>query len=157
MSPLRIVIVTAFLLFSAGCGNTHQPDAERSKPMPALTSSSPSPSPKPTAADEYDTAQRLVGGLNEAGIACLNWERTENPIGAEERGSCYVGTEEVVVSIYGSHKDAAADPDAKAEILRGVSDVDMVVGGNWTLSCDSEALCTEIASRFGGEQTHIPA
>jgi hypothetical protein len=153
MRPLPAVLAAVVLL--AGCGgNTDQP-ATRS--TPAATTPSPSPSPTPAGKDEYDGAQRLAGGLNEAGIACLNWERTENPIGAEERGSCYVGEEEIVASIYATAGEAAAAPEEHAALLAGISDTVMVVGGNWTLSCDSTSLCGQIEKKFGGRLVVIPA
>jgi hypothetical protein len=159
MTCRRAVFAAAALLLLASCGGKSNRYAEpHTQPTPAVTTASPATAaPTPNAAEEYDGAQRLVGGLNQAGIACVNWERTEDPIGALERGSCYVGTEEVVTSIYASHEDAAAEPDVHADLLSGVDDVDMVVGGNWTLSCDTSQLCDEIEQKFGGEHVHIPA
>jgi hypothetical protein len=149
-----LATITAVVLL-AGCGSSA--DRAASKPAPTVTTTRPSPAPSPAAAEEYDGAQRLVGGLNEAGIACINWERTENPIGADERGSCYVGEEEIVASIYASHDEAAAQPEEKAALLVGVVDTVFVVGGNWTLSCDSTSLCRQIEQEFGGELVVIPA
>lgn len=143
------------LLTITGCADTASPAND--SPAPAAAEPSPTQSPTPAAKKEYDGAQRLVGGLNEAGIACLNWERTENPIGADERGSCYVGEEELVVSIYASHDEAAAHPKEKAALLAGISDVYTIVGGNWTVSCDTRDLCALIEGQFGGELMEIPA
>lgn len=140
-------IVALSLLALTACSGGETP----SSPAPVVTSTAP------RAAQEYDGAQRLVGASNAAGVACLNWERTENPIGAVERGSCYVGTEEIVASIYGDRTEAEAEPTNKAQLLAGIGDVDMIVGGNWTLSCDTEELCARIARDFGGEHVHIPA
>jgi hypothetical protein len=33
----------------------------------------------------------------------------------------------------------------------------MVIGPNWTLSCDTEALCSRISKEFTGELVVIPA
>jgi hypothetical protein len=152
MRRLAALIALPALALLAGCGEQSEPAG---RPQPAATASTTSAAPK--AADEYDGAQRLVGGLNEAGIACLNWERTENPIGALERGSCYIGTEEIIASIYSSDEAAADEPEQKAALLGGASDVIMVVGGNWTLSCDVRELCEQIAQKFGGTMTYLPA
>jgi hypothetical protein len=149
MRLIPVAAALALILSAAGCG-TNKPAA----PTPTATTKA---SAAPKAADEYDGAQRLVGALNTAGIPCLNWERTENPTGAIERGSCYVGTEEVVTSIYATHADAEADVDSKAQMLAGVGDVDEVVGGNWSLSCDSSTLCTDIERKFGGRHVHVAA
>jgi hypothetical protein len=150
MRAARIIAALSILALTA-CSNGGTPTAAPATPSPVTKSSAPA------AAEEYDGAQRLVGALNGAGIECLNWERTEDPIGAVERGSCYVGTEEVVASIYADHAEAEAQPDSKAQMLAGISDVDMVVGGNWTLSCDRQDLCAQIARDFGGKHIHIPA
>jgi hypothetical protein len=151
----RRLAAVAFTLVLAGCA---QPNKATGFTEPAATpQAATTTTPPPRAEDEYDGAQRLVGALNEAGVACLNWERTENPIGADERGSCYVGTQEIVASIYANHEDAAAEPESKGVLLAGVSDVDVVVGGNWTLSCDEADLCQQIADDFGGELVHIDA
>lgn len=152
-SPAALAAIA--LLTIAGCADTTSPASSTAEP--AAIEPSPAPSPTPVAKEKYDGAQRLVGGLNEAGIACINWERTENPIGADERGSCYVGEEELVVSIYASHEEAVADPQQKAAVLTGISDVYAIVGGNWTVSCDTRNLCATIEGTFGGELVEIPA
>ena len=147
----RRLAVAALLLVVAGCGQPNKAAGFHDTPSPsAAATSSP-----PRALDEYDAVQRLVGALNEAGIACVNWERTDNPLYAKELGSCYVGTEEVVTAIYSTHEGAAAEPEIKAGMFAGLGDVDVVVGGNWTLSCDSNALCSQIEDKFGGELVHI--
>jgi PBP1b-binding outer membrane lipoprotein LpoB len=146
----RIAAAALFVSLLAGCS---------SSPAPATAEATAQPSPTPAfrAADTYDGAQRLVGGLNESGIACINYDGIDNPIGALERGSCYVGTEEVVASVYASHDDVESDVVKKVQLLAGSSDVNMVTGGNWALSCDSQTLCTDISQRFGGELHHVPA
>lgn len=148
---MRHAITAAVLLLAlTACSSPSASPAPSATPTMAA-----SPSARARAAQTYDGAQRLVGGLNEAGVACLNWERTEDPIGATERGSCYVGTEEVVTSIYASHAEVVADADSKQEMLANIGGTHMVLGGNWALSCDSEALCADIVTRFGG--TAFPA
>jgi hypothetical protein len=149
---MRLFSVTAALavvLLAAAC-SSDKPAA----PAAAVTTKA---SAAPKAADTYDGAQRLVGALNAAGVPCLNWERTEDPTGALERGSCYVGTEEIVASIYASHEDVEADQMSKVQLLAGVSDFNEVAGGNWTLSCDSAAMCSTITHQFGGRLIHVPA
>jgi hypothetical protein len=156
MRRTGLAVATLIALGAAGCADSTTPAAS---PATSTTAASPSPSvpPTPPAQDEYDTAQRLVGALNKAGTTCINWERVETPIGALERGSCYAGTEEIVASIYGSQEEAAAEPANKGEILAGVSDVVMVVGGNWTLSCETEETCERIEASFGGRLIVVPA
>jgi hypothetical protein len=150
MRRLAALIALPTLALS-GCGGQGEPAGGSKRPVAIIPSSA-----APKAVDQYDGAQRLVGALNESGIACLNWERTENPTGAEELGSCYVGTEEIVAAIYSDHEQAAAEPQSKADLLAGIVEVDVVVGGNWTLSCDSADLCREISQKFGGVFTRIP-
>lgn len=161
----RAALAVLLLATLAGCGSntpaasspTEQASAQTTPATTTSPTPSPSPSPIPVAKDEYDGAQRLLGGLTKVGIDCINWERTPDPIGADERGSCYVGEEELVVSIYATREDAAAEPESKAVILEGVADVHMVVGGNWTLSCDTQAMCQTIEESFGGKLVVIPA
>jgi hypothetical protein len=149
MRLFSVTAAVAVVLLATACSSD-----KPAVPAAAVTTKA---SAAPKAADTYDGAQRLVGALNAAGVACLNWERTEDPTGALERGSCYVGTEEIVTSIYASHADAEADVDTKSQLLAGVDDVDVVVGGNWSLSCDTAVLCTEIGQKFGGHHYHVPA
>lgn len=151
-----VTIAAALVLLVSGCGSIDAPPAPAPASAPAPSSPPPS-TPAPQASATYDSVQRLVGALNAAGIACLNWERTENPTGAVERGSCYFGTEEVVASTYETEEEAAAAPQEKASLLAGISDVNMVVGGNWTLSCDSQQLCGIIEKVFGGKHVIITA
>lgn len=106
---------------------------------------------------KYATAVQLVGALNRAGTACGGWEAVSDPIGAQERGSCHVGSEEVTTAIFTTSAAAEAEPQEKAELLAGISDVHMVVGPNWTLGCDSAGLCKTIADKFGGKMVTIPS
>lgn len=141
------------LLLLAGCGDSNRYTDPQTQAAPAVTTAAPKPSPS----DEYLSAQHLVAALNTAGVPCLNWQQTDNPLNALDLGSCYVGEEEVVAATYSTHEDAAGEPDYKAGLLAGVADVNIVVGGKWTFSCDTAALCQRIAAEFGGEFVTIPA
>lgn len=145
-----LIVSTAMLLTMTACADNSGTDAQPASATPTTTTS-------PTARDEYSSAQQLVAGLNTAGIACINWERTDSPIGALERGTCYAGEDGIVASIYSSHADAVGAPSKLAALASGVVDISMVVGGNWTLSCDTEQLCQQVEADFGGDLVVIPA
>lgn len=153
MTRRRAAIAALSLLLLAGCGNSNRYTDPQTPAAPAVTTAAPKPSPS----DEYLSAQHLVAALNTAGVACLNWQQTDKPLNALDLGSCYVGEDEVVAATYSTHEDAAGEPDYKAALLAGVSDVNVVVGGKWTFSCDTAVLCQQIAAEFGGEMVHIPA
>ena len=153
MTGLAILAAAAATI--GGCGSDKPSVAPAVSTAPSLSpSASPSTGPSP---QEYDGAQRLAGALIAAGVQCVNWDAVDEPIGALERGSCYVGTEEVVVSIHESHEDASLAPSEKAEILRDVAAVIMIVGANWTLSCDTLPMCKNIAAKVGGQVVFIPS
>jgi hypothetical protein len=120
------------------------------KPVAAARSEQQSAKPKPGNV-EFATAVQLVGALNKTGPECAGWTAVPEPIGAQERGSCHIGGEEVTTAIYTTSAAAGAEPQKKAELLAGVADVHMVVGPNWTLGCDSAELCEKITAGFGGK------
>ena len=72
---------------------------------------------------EYATAVLLVAALNKAGTNCDGWEAVPDPIGAQERGSCQVGTEEVTTAIFTTDAATQDEPRKKAELLAGITDV----------------------------------
>lgn len=145
-----VLAVVSFLM--AACGDSNRYAEPQTQGAPAVTTAAPKPSPS----DEYLSAQHLVAALNTAGVPCLNWEQTDNPINALDLGSCYVGEDEIVAATYNTHAEVAGEPDYKAALLEGVSDVNVVVGGKWTFSCDTTALCQQIVDKFGGELVTIP-
>lgn len=95
--------------------------------------------------------------MERHGIACTGYDPTDGVIGAVGRGSCYIDGEEVLVSVYATKADAEAEPQRKHALLAGVSDVVVVVGENWTASCDVVAHCERIASGVGGRLVQVPA
>lgn len=105
----------------------------------------------------YQSAASVAAELKALGIDCGGWRQVSNPIGATERGSCFVGANEVVISIFQTPEQAAAEPAKKAMFLAGVSDVVMVVGQNWTASCDDAALCGRISEKTKARLEVIPA
>jgi hypothetical protein len=44
----------------------------------------------------------------------------------------------------------------QSDLIDGALEVVMVVGGNWTLSCDSTSLWRTIEMKFGGKLVVIP-
>lgn len=62
----------------------------------------------------------------------------------------------MVASIYDSRGEAAAQPRLHSELVDGALEVVIIVGGNWTLSCDSTSLCRTIEVKFGGKLVVTP-
>ncbi len=122
----------------AGCGGWVKPD--------------PAPSPA-----KFDTPQAVVAAMEQKGIACTGYDTTEGAIGAVGRGSCYIDGEEVLVSVYATKADAENEPQRKHQLLAGVSEVIVVVGENWTASCDLVSHCERIAAGVGGRLVRVPA
>lgn len=118
-------------------------------------SDEPTPDPTPTAA-RYAQPQDLVAALETAGINCARYDPTDGAVGAVGRGSCYIGDAEVVVSVYATTADAAEEPERKRQFVGGLIDIIMVVGPNWTTSCDQLADCEMIAEATGGKLNHLP-
>lgn len=157
--PVLIGVVVVLVLAVAGLAVVLLQRSSERKPAAssvAAPTTAAAATPTKAAAEEYGSAQRLAGDLNTAGIACLKFEQIPDATGALDRGSCYVLAEEVGVGIYASHEEAAGTPAYLAALMEGVSDVDVVVGGNWSLNCDSADLCKRIEHDFGGTYVHIP-
>jgi len=104
----------------------------------------------------YDTPQALIAELERRGVACTGYDETEGAIGAVFRGSCYIGGQEAVVSIYATSADAQAHPRILAGLSEGIDDVDMVVGLNWTVNCDTPAMAAQLSGVLGGQVVHDP-
>lgn len=94
--------------------------------------------------------------MERGAAVCTDYTKTANATGALERGSCYMFLDEVVISVYAAGADARNAPEAQASLLRGISDVVMVVGQNWTASCDALASCQMIVKAVGGRLVQIP-
>lgn len=140
------VVLAAVALGLAGCDSSSS-----SEPEPAAATT------KPPAPARYDTPQALIAALEQKGVQCGGYDPTEGVIGAVGRGSCYMDGQEVVVSVYATKADAEGEPQRKHELLAGVSEVTMVVGENWTASCDQVADCRRIEAATGGRLVQIPA
>ncbi|MDW3849644.1 hypothetical protein NMK34_23810 [Micromonospora sp. BRA006-A] len=137
-----------------GCSGSDEPPA--ATPTTGSPAASASSRP-PVDGGTFDSPLLLVEALNKGGVACKNYEAIAQPQGAVARGRCYVGADEYTIGIYASAADARAQPDFQAELLEGVSDVDMVLGRNWTVGCPGPTTCREVAEALGGEVFHEPA
>ena len=105
--------------------------------------------------DRYDTPQAVVAALEEQGVSCAGYDETQGAVGAVARGSCRMGGE-VIVSVYATEADAEGEPQRKSQLLGGLA-VTMVVGENWTASCDVLADCEKIADTTGANLVRLPA
>lgn len=106
--------------------------------------------------DDYDSPQDVVAALEAEDVTCAGYTQTEGAVGAVARGTCRMDGQ-VIVSIYATGGDAKKEPERKRDLLGGKVDVTMVVGGNWTASCDVRADCDRIADATGGALVHLPA
>jgi len=130
---------------------------------PAATSSaSASAAPATTAAHPvdggtYDSPLMLVDAMRKGRVYCTDYEAIAQPKYAISRGICHVADEEYTIGIYASSSDARAQPALEAELSKGLSGVDMVLGRNWTVGCPDGAAARTVASALGGEVFHVPA
>ncbi|WP_435125607.1 hypothetical protein [Micromonospora tulbaghiae] len=155
---IRLAAAVALVAGAAGCGS--EPAAAPSPTAaasPATASPSPSTSPPPIDGGTYASPLLLVEALDKGGIDCTGYEAVANPTGALARGSCYVAGEEYTIGIYESPSQAREQPNAMAELLEGVSDVDLVLGRNWTVGCPDQPSCRKVAEVLGGEVFHEAA
>jgi hypothetical protein len=172
MVRTRRLSAAALLLVAvlAGCGSEPEPAAAPSSSAPsapATTSAAPSPSPStspspavpkpPVDGGSYESPLLLVEALVKGGIDCTGYEAVASPTGAIARGSCYVGAEEYTVGIYKNAAQARQQPRALAKMLEGASDMDLVLGRNWTVGCPDLPSCRAVAGVLGGEVFHDPA
>ncbi|MBM0255512.1 hypothetical protein [Micromonospora sp. 4G55] len=160
-----LLLATATL---AGCSDDAEPaaapttsntSAAPSSAAHVPTTASPTPSaPRPPAdGGSYDSPLVLVEALGKGGITCTGYSAIAQPRGALARGNCYVGGEEYTVGIYKSPAQARQQPNTMAELLEGVSDVNLVLGRNWTVGCPDQPSCQQVAAVLGGEVFHEPA
>lgn len=118
------------------------------------------PTTAPTAPADggsYGSAADLIAALGRAGVPCTGYEPVEAPTGgAIERGSCDIGADGVVVSIYESDAAALAAPQTLGQLNAGLIDTDITLGQNWTVNCDGQAMARRIAGAIGGRVVHVP-
>ncbi len=112
---------------------------------------------RPAAAVKLDSPQAIAQRLADLGAPCGPLEARTDPLGATARASCFVGDNEVVISTYATHADAQAQWDRQSATFAGVSDVDMVIGDVWTVSCDDPAYAKRAAELLGGIYRHADA
>lgn len=162
--------VTALTLAVAltGCGGDSDPEpaaaATSASPAPTSASPSASPTPSPTPAapkppvdgGKYSSPMRLIEALSLGRIDCVDYSAVASPSGAVARGSCYVLGEEYTIGIYKSEAQAREQPKSMAVLLEGVTDVNLVLGQNWTVGCPDEAARRSVARVLGGEVFHKP-
>jgi hypothetical protein len=131
-----LTVLTAAVFALAGCGG----DADPSQPAaPTNTAPVTTPAPPP-AGGRYATAADLIKALDAAGISCTGYQDVAGATGALTRGQCGYQRREVVVSIYATSEDARAHPQVMATLFKGFSDVNVVVGTNWTVSYETKAV-----------------
>ncbi|MEH0937743.1 hypothetical protein [Micromonospora psammae] len=155
MIRTRRLLAAALLLALPGCASEPQP----TKPqyVTTLDSAAPATSGPPVDGGTYDSPLVLVDALRKGGIDCTGYSAIAQPRGAVARGNCHVNGDEYTVGIYASAADARAQPNAMAELLKGVAPVDLVLGRNWTVGCPDPQACQAVASVLGGEVFHEDA
>lgn len=151
-SRILAAVGIALVLTLTACGGDPEPEANA-----AATAPSPSKSAPPVDGGTYDSPVVLVDALSKAGINCANYEAIAEPTGAVARGSCYVGEEEWTIGIYASAADAREQPRMLAATLEGISDVNMVLGRNWTVGTHGKDWSDRVVRAVGGEVFHEPA
>lgn len=154
---VAVVATVAFLLLAAvlvglvQAGRDH-PTAEPSPPLPTpecvyghVGADGCAESPLPTA---FADARALVDALNANGLPCGPAVDVAAPTLATSLVDCGPS---VVVSVYASEQDAAAQFDA---LVRALGDsgaaVHIAVGANWTVSSGDASYARRAAELFSG-------
>lgn len=150
----HLAAVVALVAALAGCGSADKPNAASSAPAPLSPSPSPSTSRPPVDGGTYDSPPLLIEAMAKGSIDCTNYRAIANPTGALARGSCYVAGEEYTIGIYRSAAQARQQPNNLADLLKGTSEVNIVLGQNWTVGCPDQQSCLIVATVLGGEVFH---
>ncbi len=103
-----------------------------------------------------DSPQAIAARLAELGMPCANLSPISNPIGAVARSSCYVGTDEVTISVYESKADVEAQWNMHKALILGESKAALVVGDIWTLNPDDHEWGRRAAEKLGAEFRTTP-
>lgn len=101
-----------------------------------------------------DSPQSIAHRLDQLGIGCGSLTPISDPSGATARASCHVGGDEVVISTYLSRADVDAQWQLQSALVAGITDMDMVLGDTWTLSCDDPAYAQKAADLLDAEYRH---
>lgn len=107
--------------------------------------------PKAAPPPRLDSPQVIVDRLAELGMPCANLDPISNPVGAVARSSCYVGTDQVTISVYASHEDVEAQWEMHKALLLGEMDAALVIGDIWTLNPDDREWGKRAAELLGAE------
>lgn len=126
---------------------------------PAASDVSPSPSASIAPTRKHlnvvlDSASAIASYLEIEGAPCAKLAPQAEVIGAKERARCYVGSNEVVISVYGTQSDADANWEMLSTSLKGVSAVYYVMGDRWTLNSTDATYMRKAADILGGEYRH---
>lgn len=108
----------------------------------------------PSDGGRYDSPQDLIAAMEANGVVCAGYTETRGAVGAVARGSCRIGSDETIVSIYASETDPQRHADQMAALFQGTADTDMVIGVNWTVNCHNAAQARAIADAIGGRVFH---
>lgn len=96
----------------------------------------------------YDHAADIVTALEKGGLVCPKYSPITTPKGAAERGECWPSADDnVIVSTYATHSDAAAAVDAQRKLGVGVG---MLTGENWTLAGGGTGFRAKAKEILGG-------
>jgi hypothetical protein len=83
----------------------------------------------------FATPEAVNAYLGEWGLACAHVESAAEPVGgALAWGTCTAAGEDVAIGIYASHAEVTAQWDIQSKRLKGITRVNMVLGGNYTLT-----------------------
>lgn len=100
---------------------------------------------------EFDSPQAIAARLAELGQPCPNLQPIPDPVGAESRATCYIGTDQVIISVYADASDVEENWDLHRRILGSGADVQMVIGDYWSINADDRAWGRKAAQLLGGE------
>lgn len=115
-------------------------------------------SPGSDTAPRYESVSQLKDEAVAAGYSCTNWEVTNQVESAKESGTCYADDAFSIFSSTRALQHQVTDYKAQQKVSAdsGTEPAAILVGPNWTISGDEDAL-SAIAAKLHAELVDAPA
>lgn len=146
-----IAVGTAFVILAAAVAIITMAAGTRSTASATASSGPPTASP-------YSTPAELQQALEAHHITCGNYTVvTGRPVLAISDARCHnEGGKEVVLRIYANHVDAESQSALLSKAAEGTNvQFDLLVGDNWTISCDNVQWLNRASTYLGGHIVHV--
>lgn len=150
-----LLLAVAGLAFALLSGDDEKPVAVTASPASAVATTAASTAPAVPAT--FAKVADLRAALIDHGIACNKSELIKHdgqgPVGLiDDSLSCDRAGAELVLDVYDTSDNASGRIAYQAALLEGFG-LDpswFVVGENWTVHCDTQADCVDVAAAIGG-------